>query len=75
MSRIFGLLTIVLGVWITLTLYQEGLENAFGGVLSDAAEPGIDGAQPITRAVEQATEAANLAYEERMNQQLANLEP
>ena len=75
MGHIFGLLTLVLGVWISLTFYQEGLENAFGGILSGDAEPGTETAQPITRAVGQAAEAAQRAHEERMNRQLSNLEP
>ena len=75
MGRMFGLLTIVLGAWVSLTLYQEGLDNAFGGLLSGAATPGVENSQPITRRIGQAAEAAHRSHEERMNRQLADLEP
>jgi hypothetical protein len=33
MGRLFGILLVVLGLWIGLTIYTEGTDRAFGGIL------------------------------------------
>ena len=69
MGRIFGLAMMVIGVWIALTLYREGIEGAFGGALG-SGDPAAERPEPVTRAVERITEAAHRAHEDRMNRQL-----
>jgi len=32
MGKAFGILLIVLGIWVGLELYTEGTQNAFGGL-------------------------------------------
>lgn len=32
MGKIFGILMIVMGVWVGLTVYTEGVDRAFGGL-------------------------------------------
>jgi hypothetical protein len=39
MAKIFGVLLIVLGVWVGMEIYTKGMDNAFGGALSRFAEP------------------------------------
>jgi len=41
MGRAFGILCVVLGLWIGIEIFLEGTENAFGGVFAKhAPEPG-----------------------------------
>ncbi len=42
MGRIFGILLIVVGVWVGAEVYTEGVHGAFGGRLAFLAE-GEDG--------------------------------
>ena len=39
MGRIFGILCVVLGLWIGIEIFLEGTENAFGGVFAKRAPP------------------------------------
>ncbi len=39
MAKIFGVLLIVLGVWIGMEIYTKGMHDAFGGVFARFAEP------------------------------------
>lgn len=34
MGRFFGFLCLVISLWIGMTIYSEGIENAFGGIFS-----------------------------------------
>jgi hypothetical protein len=40
MGRIFGLLMLVIGVWVAAEVYTEGVAGAFGGRLAFLAEDG-----------------------------------
>jgi hypothetical protein len=39
MSKIFGVLLIVLGVWLGLEIYTKGMDGAFGGALARLTAP------------------------------------
>lgn len=39
MAKIFGILLIVLGVWLGIEIYTQGMDHAFGGVLAGFAQP------------------------------------
>jgi hypothetical protein len=39
MARIFGVLLIVLGVWVGMEIYTKGMHDAFGGALARFDEP------------------------------------
>jgi len=39
MAKIFGILLIVVGVWIGLEIYTNGMDEAFGGVFASFGEP------------------------------------
>jgi len=39
MAKVFGVLLIVLGVWLGLEIYTKGMHDAFGGAFARFAEP------------------------------------
>ncbi len=39
MAKIFGVLLIVLGVWIGMEIYTKGMHDAFGGAFARFEEP------------------------------------
>ena len=39
MSRVLGILAIVLGVWIGTEVYTKGVDRAFGGIFAGAMDP------------------------------------
>jgi hypothetical protein len=39
MAKIFGVLLIVLGVWLGMEIYTKGMDGAFGGALARFTEP------------------------------------
>ncbi|MEE8313371.1 MAG: hypothetical protein V3R91_03545 [Myxococcota bacterium] len=42
MGKMFGILAIVLGVWIGLEVYTKGTNEAFGGIFAGRMEPVSD---------------------------------
>ena len=42
MNRIFGLLLMVLAVWIGVEFYTKGADAAFGGIFAGALDPVAD---------------------------------
>jgi hypothetical protein len=77
MGKVFGLISIVLAAWLSVEIYQEGLNNAMGGSLSfmadGEAEPEGPRVSPQKRAG-MAVEAHNAVAEERRNRMLEKLE-
>lgn len=67
MSRTFGILLLVLGVWIGVEVYTEGVRHAFGGAFaflgSESGEPGEPA--DLTERVSSATLEAQRRSEER----------
>ncbi len=55
MGKMFGILAIVLGVWIGLEVYTKGTNEAFGGIFAGLMEPvsdyepSPDGRSPVQR--------------------------
>lgn len=55
MGRLFGILAIVLFVWIGLEIYTKGTDQAFGGIFAGLTEPisdyepSRDGRSPVQR--------------------------
>jgi hypothetical protein len=39
MAKVFGLLLIVLGIYLGITVYEEGVDAAFGGVFGRSEAP------------------------------------
>ncbi len=39
MGKLFGLILIVLGVWVGIEVYDKGMDGAFGGVFAWASAP------------------------------------
>jgi len=39
MAKIFGVLLIVLGVWVGMEIYTKGMDEAFGGALARLSAP------------------------------------
>jgi hypothetical protein len=38
-AKIFGVLLIVLGVWVGMEIYNKGMDGAFGGAFAGWSEP------------------------------------
>ncbi len=55
MGKMFGILAIMLGVWIGLEVYTKGTNEAFGGLFAGLMEPvsdyepSPDGRSPVQR--------------------------
>jgi hypothetical protein len=47
MGRILGILVIVIGVWVGVEVYNEGVDGAFGGALAFLSDDG-DGSGDLT---------------------------
>lgn len=54
MAKIFGVLLIVLGVWIGMEIYTKGMDQAFGGVFAGFAETNGADAAPRGSVVQRA---------------------
>ncbi len=66
MGRLFGILAIVLGIWIGLEVYTKGTDQAFGGVFAGLMdpvsdyEPSPDGRSPVQRIGDQVRDDISL---------------
>lgn len=67
MGKVFGILLIVVALWIGLTLFTEGTDAAFGGIFAsnenDVADPS---GRPLPRRVEESVRKAYRAQEARI---------
>lgn len=68
MGRVFGILMLVIGVWIAAELYTHGMDGAFGGVFSKGAD--AESAKPITKRTEERVRRAFDESEERLQRAL-----
>jgi hypothetical protein len=68
MARLFGIVLIVLAIWVGVEVYTKGVGGAFGGVLAGATDA------PATRSTpDRALDAFQRAYdksEQRVDRQL-----
>lgn len=66
MGKVFGILLIVVAVWVGLTIFNEGTDAAFGGLFAGSGEAVADGSgRPLPRRVE---ERVRKAYREQERQ-------
>jgi hypothetical protein len=66
MGRAFGILMLVVGLWVGLTIYTEGFDNAFGGRLAFLSEEKADGdTRPPTERVRDKISQAHAEAEAR----------
>ncbi len=69
MGKMFGILAIVLGVWIGLEVYTKGTNEAFGGIFAGLMEPvsdyepSPDGRSPVQRIGDNVRENIELGAE------------
>ncbi len=75
MGKVFGMLLIVFAIWVGLTIYTEGTDRAFGGLLSrfapaSAAGPAQPTQPPLERIRERAEAARDLGVD-RIERQLS----
>ena len=78
MGKIFGILLVVVGIWLGLEVYQNGMQGAFGGALA-SLDGYIDGyvdeqaardPRPVTQRAGDAVERAHAEAEARLNRML-----
>jgi hypothetical protein len=65
MMKVFGILLIVVGVWVGITVFTEGSDKAFGGLFAGEKTEGesSDGRPLPARVKEQVTGAYQLQEE------------
>ena len=72
MAKIFGILLIVVAVWIGLTIFNEGSDAAFGGLFASKSQSGqmqLDPTgRPLPRRVEHSVGKAYQEHEKQMNE-------
>jgi hypothetical protein len=72
MGKVFGILVIVVGVWVGLTVFTEGTDSAFGGLFAGSDEEMADDrGQPLTRQVEEQVRDSYREQEERIESRTA----
>ena len=49
MGRIFAMLLLVIGIWVGMEVYNEGVDGAFGGALAFLSDGEGDGGDLTTR--------------------------
>ncbi len=76
MGKVFAILLIVFAVWIGLSIFTEGTDRAFGGLLSRFAPAPAEGQARDTRAplerVRERAEAARDQQLDRIERQLSH---
>jgi hypothetical protein len=72
MGKVFGILVIVVAVWVGLTVFSEGTDSAFGGLFAGSEKEIAEGrGQPLTRQVEQQVRDVYREQEERVESRTA----
>jgi hypothetical protein len=72
MAKIFGILLIVVAIWVGLTIFNEGTDAAFGGLFASASKAQAGRMEldptgrPLPRRVEQSVSKAYQEHEKRM---------
>jgi hypothetical protein len=74
MAKIFGILLVVVGIWLGLEVYQNGMQGAFGGALASLGDPVDEDAVRDPRSLPQragaAAERAHAEAEARLERML-----
>ncbi len=75
MAKVFGILLIVLGIWVGLEIMTNGSDGAFGGLLAKTGM--VDAETPPAPPTQRAANAVDEAYragENRVDRQLDALD-
>lgn len=75
MRKVFGILAIVLGIWIGIEVYTQGADRAFGGLFAwfqktDPEDVREQSVTPVTRRAEKAFQRAYDKSLDRVDEQL-----
>jgi hypothetical protein len=74
MGKILGILLVVVGIWLGLEVYQNGIQGAFGGALASLSGPADEQAvrdpRSLPRRAGDAVERAHAEAEARRNRAL-----
>ena len=74
MGKLFGILLVVVGIWLGLEVYLNGMQGAFGGALaslgSSADEQAVRDPRSLPRRAGDAVERAHAEAEARLNRAL-----
>jgi len=66
MGKIFGILLIVVAMWVGLTIFNEGTDAAFGGLFASSEKAAANASgRPLPRRVEESVRKAYREHEER----------
>jgi len=67
MGKSFGILLIVVAIWVGLTIFNEGTDAAFGGLFASSRDEAADeSGRPLPRRVEESVRKAYREQEERI---------
>jgi hypothetical protein len=76
-AKPLGILLILIGIWVGLTVYQEGVDEAFGGAFAffgstpaGSLEADEEGRRPVTRRAAHAFQRAYDRSETRVDEAL-----
>ena len=76
MGKIFGILLIVSAIWVGMTIYTEGTERAFGGLLARFVPATAEAQIGETRApLERVRDRANAARDRQLDRINRGLSP
>lgn len=74
MAKIFGILLVVVGLWLGLEVYQNGIQGAFGGALASldgsADEQAVRDSRSVPQRAGDAVERAHAEAEARLHRML-----
>jgi hypothetical protein len=74
MAKIFGILLVVVGIWLGLEVYQNGIQGAFGGALASlggsADEQAVRDPRSVPQRAGDAVERAHSEAQERLDRML-----
>ena len=74
MGKIFGILLVVVGIWLGLEVYVNGMQGALGGALAgldgSAAEQAVASPGSVPQRAGEAVERAHAEAEARMERML-----
>ncbi len=75
MGKVFGILLIAIAIWVGLSIYTEGTDRAFGGLLSRFTPAPAGGprqpTQPPLERIRQKAESARDQQVDRIERQLS----
>lgn len=74
MGKLFGILLIVFAIWVGMSIYTEGTDRAFGGILGRFAPAPAEGevrdARPSLERIREKVQSARHEQLERIERQL-----